>query len=75
MFFQVAIGKYRTLHGEYKRVQRDYEALQGIVRQDTGAKLEEAEGDEQLKKVMTSGLVVSIDVPFTVSNSLRGSRP
>lgn len=32
----MAVGKYRTLHGEYKRVQRDYEVLQGIVRESGG---------------------------------------
>jgi hypothetical protein len=31
---QQAVTKYRALHGEYKRVQRDYETLQGIIRDD-----------------------------------------
>jgi hypothetical protein len=31
---QQAIAKYRALHAEYKRVQRDYETLQGIIRDD-----------------------------------------
>ena len=30
--FVQAMAKYRTLHSEYKRVQRDYESLQLIIR-------------------------------------------
>ena len=33
---QLAVGKLRTVHTELKRVQRDYEQLQSIVRSDAG---------------------------------------
>jgi hypothetical protein len=45
----VAVGKYRTLHGEYKRVQRDYEALQAIVREGPGAS--SAAGEDEAKEL------------------------
>jgi len=32
------VGKIRSIHADYKRVQRDYEQLQGIVRSDAQAR-------------------------------------
>eukprot|EP00291_Cryptomonas_curvata_P004242 CAMPEP_0172180552 /NCGR_PEP_ID=MMETSP1050-20130122/17299_1 /TAXON_ID=233186 /ORGANISM="Cryptomonas curvata, Strain CCAP979/52" /LENGTH=133 /DNA_ID=CAMNT_0012853683 /DNA_START=90 /DNA_END=488 /DNA_ORIENTATION=- len=38
---QQAMVKFRTLHSEYKRVQRDYESLQIIIRDDERRRAEE----------------------------------
>jgi len=42
---QQAVTKIRSIHADYKRVQRDYEQLQGIVRSDAQARSPDAPDD------------------------------
>jgi len=48
---QQAVTKIRSIHADYKRVQRDYEQLQGIVRSDAQARSPDAPDDAAAPRV------------------------
>ena len=62
---QLAVGKLRTVHTELKRVQRDYEQLQSIVRSDAG------QGAAEQPKEAASDNVEVCEDPIPVWTTLR----